>query len=90
MSQAPVFTSLANDGNEPLIAGAEKKRKRCNFKDCEKQAVKGGVCCKHGAKRKCYDTYSVTVPRGILDSTWSDTTASRAVSIAGGLPSASS
>ena len=52
MSQAPVYTSLANDGNEPLIAGAEKKRKRCNFKDCEKQAVKDGVCCKHGAKRK--------------------------------------
>ena len=52
MSQAPVFTLLANDGNEPLIAGAARKRKICNFKDCEKRAVKDGVCCEHGAERK--------------------------------------
>ena len=52
MSQAPVFTLLANDGNEPLIAGAARKRKRCNFEDCEKVAVKDGVCYEHGAERK--------------------------------------
>ena len=50
MSQAPVFISLAND--EPLIDGAKRKRYTCNFKDCEKLAVQGGVCCEHGAKRK--------------------------------------
>ena len=52
MSQAPVFTSLANDGNEPLIAGAERKRKMCNVKDCEKVAIKGGVCHEHGAEKQ--------------------------------------